>query len=78
MARNQGNKNAGTRTDNERDPIEERLIRDGETDREDVLGAAQDAFVEDQKDSDHPTRVERQYGVEDPSHSKSSDRRRSG
>jgi hypothetical protein len=63
---NQQNRGAGE------DPIEERLIDQGQTDRADVIDAAAEAFEQDQRDADHPSRIDRSHGVEDPSHSRGS------
>jgi hypothetical protein len=60
--------------DREGDSVEERLMDDGETSQRSIVTAAQEGFVRDQENPDHPTRVERDSGVEDPSHSRGSDR----
>lgn len=70
---NQGRNDDATREG----PIEERLLDEGRTSQRDIVTAAQEAFVEDQKDPNHPSRIERSHGVEDPSHSKGSPRDRS-
>lgn len=60
------------------DIIEQRLIDERRTDQQEIISAAQEEFVEDQKDPNHPSRKERSHGVEDPTHSKGSTRRKSG
>lgn len=57
------------RTRHEEGPIEERLIDGREESQDSIVSAAEDAFVEDQKSPDHPSRIERKHDVEDPSHS---------
>jgi hypothetical protein len=53
--------------------IEERLLNDGHRSPESLESVADDAFVADQRDPDHPSRkqreLEREQGVENPSHS---------
>lgn len=62
------------------DRIEERLIDDRQEGQQNLVDAANEAFVEDQRSDDHPTRQKRQLaeerGVEDPSHSQGSPRDR--
>lgn len=62
------------------DPIEERLLEEGQTSQEDIVTAAQEGFVEDQQSPDHPSRRERELadGVDDPSHSRGSTRHGAG
>lgn len=60
--------------DGEGDSVEERLMEDGETSQRSIVTAAQEGFVRDQESPDHPSRVERAAGAEDPSHSRGSDR----
>jgi hypothetical protein len=68
--------NTGGR-DEEGDAIERRLLDEQQEGRQNLLDAANEAFVEDQRDPGHPSRREREHGVDDPSHSQGSDRRRS-
>jgi hypothetical protein len=63
--------------DEEGDAIERRLLDEQQEGRQNLLDAANEAFVEDQREPDHPSRREREHGVDDPSHSQGSDRRRS-
>ncbi len=59
------------------DAITERLIDGRDASQQEIVDAAQQAFDQDQKSPDHPSRVERRAGeVEDPSHSKSSESQR--
>lgn len=69
-----------SRTQQQDDPIEERLLDQGEEGRQSVIDAASDAFEQDQRDPNHPTRLKRAHGdgVEDPSHSVGSTRRGPG
>lgn len=62
--------------DRQGDSVDERLIDDGETSRESIVTAAQEGFVRDQEDPEHPTRIKRDLGagVDDPSHSVGSER----
>ena len=60
--------------DREGDSVEERLLDAGETSQQSIVTAAQEGFVRDQESPDHPTRIKRESGVEDPSHSVGSDR----
>lgn len=56
----------------ESDPIEERLIEGREESQQSIEAAADEAFVEDQRENpDHPTRIQREQrsGIDDPSHS---------
>lgn len=68
------NRTTPVNPDREGDSIEERLMDAGETSQQSIVTAAQEGFVRDQKDRDHPTRLKREHGVEDPSHSAGSDR----
>ena len=55
------------------DPIEDRLLDNREESQENIVDAARQSFTQDQKNAEHPSRVERRTGdVEDPSHSKGS------
>lgn len=54
-------------------PIEDRLMKGGQDSQRDIEDAAQEAFVQDQEDPEHPTRIERRHGAEDPSHSRGSE-----
>jgi hypothetical protein len=67
-----------SRTQQQDDPIEERLLDQGEEGRQSVIDAASDAFEQDQRDPNHPSRRERAHGVEDPSHSVGSTRQGPG
>lgn len=63
---------AGEVPEREGDPIEERLIEGREESQQSIESAAEDAFVEDQReDPEHPSRIQREQrsGIEDPSHS---------
>ncbi len=54
------------------DPIDERLIEGREESQQSIEAAAEEAFVEDQReDPEHPSRIQREQrsGIEDPSHS---------
>ena len=55
-----------------RDPIEERILDDGETGRQSIIDAAAEGFERDQEDPENPSRRERREGVYDPSHSRGS------
>jgi hypothetical protein len=55
-----------------RDPIEERLLDDGETGRQSIIDAAAEGFERDQEDPESPSRRERRESVYDPSHSRGS------
>jgi hypothetical protein len=60
-------------TDRQReDPIEERLLDEGETGQQAIVDAAAEGFERDQEDPDSPTRRKRSSGVYDPSHSRGS------
>jgi hypothetical protein len=49
---------------------DERLMNQRDVSEQEIVQAAQDAFDEDQRDPDHPTRIKRELSdVEDPSHS---------
>lgn len=70
--RNQNPRKA--RTDGER-IIDERMIDDTERSPDSMESAAEEAFVEDQReDPDHPSRrqreLDRRHGIENPSHSR--------
>ncbi|HET7321275.1 MAG TPA: hypothetical protein VFI96_02190 [Longimicrobiaceae bacterium] len=64
-----------------KDPISERLLDEEQEGRQNVIDAANQGFIEDQEDPDSPTsrkrRMVEERGIEDPAHSKGSDRRRS-
>ena len=55
--------------------IDERLIDGQDHNDHEIEAAAQDAFVRDQEEPDHPSRIKRQLadGIEDPSHSRGSE-----
>ncbi|HET8655599.1 MAG TPA: hypothetical protein VFL93_08815 [Longimicrobiaceae bacterium] len=64
------------------DPIDRRLIDEGQEGRQNVIDAASEGFVEDQESPDSPThrkrRMVEERGIEDPAHSKGSTRRGPG
>ncbi len=65
-----GTQNDAAHSSRENDPIEERLLEGREESQQSIEAAAEEAFVEDQRENpDHPTRIRRQFEVEDPSHS---------
>jgi hypothetical protein len=83
MDRNQRNSNSSSSAgadrdsmnaaDRQSDPIQDRLLDDREESQENIVDAARQSFTQDQKDAEHPSRVERSASdVEDPSHSKGS------
>lgn len=57
--------------------IERRLLDEQARSHREIVDAARRASEIDRKDPDSPERREREFGVEDPSHSKGSTRRRS-
>lgn len=63
-----------------RDPITERFLDEEQEGRQSIIDAANQGFIEDQEDPDSPTRRKRRLvkerHIEDPAHSKGSDRHR--
>jgi hypothetical protein len=62
------------RTSGESSQIEERMLDEGDRDPRSMEAAADEAFVEDQRNNpDHPSRrqreLDREHGIENPSHS---------
>ncbi len=60
------------KTMREGDPIDERLLDEGERSPQSIEAAAEEGFIEDQReDPEHPSRIQREQrsGIEDPSHS---------
>jgi hypothetical protein len=62
------------RTSGDAPQIEERLLDEGDRSQGAMEAAAEDAFVQEQRDDpDHPARrqreLDREHGVEDPAHS---------
>lgn len=62
------------RTSGESTQIEERMLDEGDRDPRSMEAAADEAFVEDQRNNpDHPSRrqreLDREHGIENPSHS---------
>ncbi len=64
-----GPRDSGYEMMREGDPIDERLLDEGDRSPEGIEAAAEESFVRDQRDPQHPSRVEREFDVEDPSHS---------
>jgi len=74
MARNKDITDRTRRTSGDSPAIEERMLNEGDRDPRSMEAAAEDAFVEDQRENpDHPSRrqreLDREHGVENPSHS---------
>lgn len=65
------------KTDTAEQEIDRRLMDDGGEGEQEIVDAAADASERDRQSSDTPERVERSFGVDDPSHSKGSVRRKS-
>jgi hypothetical protein len=62
------------RTSGESSQIEERMLDEGDRDPRSMEAAADEAFVEDQRNNpNHPSRrqreLDREHGIENPSHS---------
>jgi hypothetical protein len=74
MERNEPITDDARRNAGESPEIEERFLNGGERSRGSMEEAAEDAFVEDQRDPDHPSRrqreLDREHGIENPSHSR--------
>jgi len=74
MERNNDITERTRRTSGDSPAIEERMLNQGDRDPRGMEAAAEDAFVEDQRENpDHPSRrqreLDREHGVENPSHS---------
>lgn len=57
--------------------IDRQLMDDRGEGEQEIVDAAADASERDREGSDSPERIERSFGVDDPSHSKGSVRRKS-
>lgn len=60
-----------------RDEIERRFLDEQAEGEQEIIDAATEASERDRREPDSAERRERSFGVEDPSHSKGSTRRRS-
>jgi hypothetical protein len=73
MEKNENITEAMRRTSGESPQIEDRLREEGDRSPQSIESAAEDAFVADQRDPDHPSRkqreLDREHGIEHPSHS---------
>jgi hypothetical protein len=73
MSRNDNITDSTRRNSGYSSEIEERLLDEGDRSQVSMEATADGAFVQDQRDPDHPSRrqreLDREHGIENPSHS---------